>query len=263
MNNAALRTEIVRLYVEDGLTAAEIGDRVGRHKATVQYYLKTSNVQARKQRIDWPVEQMRKWYEVDGLTFQQIAQRLGEDARQVGKCARRNGFQTRRTGPKSGNEHTGWKGGRHVEKQGYVSVYCPEHPFATKHTKHVREHRLVMEERIGRYLQPHEVVHHVNGNPQDNRIENLVLFESNAAHLSETLQGKCPRWTEDGIRRIAEGFAKQHRRSAKKVAESLRQRAYGSQETTGRLTTPPDKDCPSPCKTASAPVQQLSLPYQD
>ena len=39
------------------------------------------------------------------------------------------------------------------------------------------EHRIVMERLIGRFLNESEVVHHINHNRSDNRIENLKLMK--------------------------------------------------------------------------------------
>ena len=74
--------------------------------------------------------------------------------------------------------------------------------------KYVPEHRLVMAEHLGRMLEPNEVVHHKNGNKQDNRLENLELYTSNAHHLHDELMGCVPSWTQDGLDRIRIG---QHR----------------------------------------------------
>ena len=83
-----------------------------------------------------------------------------------------------------GSSHPRWKGGRFKVKSGYVYVKDPAHPFPNKPYGYVLEHRLVMEKHIGRYLNPEEVVHHINGIKDDNRIENLMLFPNKAAHNS-------------------------------------------------------------------------------
>ena len=57
----------------------------------------------------------------------------------------------------------------------YIDVYVPNHPNCSR-KGYVKEHRLVMESTIGRYLEPHETVHHKNGDRQDNRPENLELW---------------------------------------------------------------------------------------
>lgn len=74
-------------------------------------------------------------------------------------------------------------GGHRKERtDGYISVYAPTHPGHTSEG-YVMEHRLIMEEHIGRFLADNEVVHHINRNRKDNRIENLKLMTA-SEHMS-------------------------------------------------------------------------------
>ena len=74
-----------------------------------------------------------------------------------------------------GELNPNWKGGVHVNPQGYRKIRVPNHPFCDG-KKYVMEHRLVMEKYLDRYLGKSEEVHHLNGNKQDNRLENLELL---------------------------------------------------------------------------------------
>lgn len=74
-----------------------------------------------------------------------------------------------------------WKGGRHPDSSGYILTLKPDHHLADVNG-YVLEHRLVMEQKIGRYLQPEEIVHHINQIRIDNHPENLLLFPNNKEH---------------------------------------------------------------------------------
>jgi hypothetical protein len=86
-----------------------------------------------------------------------------------------------------GPDNPRWKGGRRMTSNGYVLIYKPDHPYAKG--RYVREHRLVMEEYLGRYLYLWEDVHHKNDIKDDNRLENLQLL-SHGEHTVLTLTGK-------------------------------------------------------------------------
>lgn len=160
---------------------------------------------------EWPVDQIRQWVEVDGKTHQWIGDQLGTSPKQIHKICKREGVTSQRRGPRAGPGHPNWKGGRLRDEDGYWLVWVADHPGVRRRAGragsqgYIAEHRLVMERKIGRYLEPQEVVHHLNGKNDDNRPENLELFACNADHLRTELTGRCPNWTEDGKRRIREG----------------------------------------------------------
>jgi hypothetical protein len=81
----------------------------------------------------------------------------------------------------SGKNNPFWKGGKTV-LGGYIYVLSTNHPFADS-KGYVREHRLVMEKYLGRYLNKKEVVHHKDRNKGNNDIKNLQLFGSHSEHM--------------------------------------------------------------------------------
>lgn len=85
-----------------------------------------------------------------------------------------------------------WSKGYYIHPEGYVYLYKPEHPDSISNGM-ILEHRFVMEKHIGRRLLPSEVVHHINEDKADNRIENLKLYNSNSDHTKD----HCCEWKRD------------------------------------------------------------------
>ncbi len=60
-----------------------------------------------------------------------------------------------------------------LDKRGYRWVRVKE----DGRTRARREHRVIMEKHLDRRLEPWEAVHHIDGNTQNNKIENLEVVE--------------------------------------------------------------------------------------
>ena len=91
------------------------------------------------------------------------------------RCIACHGFKHR-----SAEKHPKWTGGRHTTKDGYVSVHVSASNVRGEKSGRLLEHRLVIENHSGRKLGAEEIVHHLNGIRDDNRLENLEIIKRSA-----------------------------------------------------------------------------------
>ena len=141
--------------------------------------------------VDWAEwdSRIREWATAD-WTLVRMSEAIGIDHESVRRYCLKNDIPYQRpAGCRAGPESPRWKGGRSVTAGGYVRLKRPGHPFAAA-DGYVPEHRLVVEEMLGRFLQPDEVVHHIDGNTSNNAPENLELFETHSNHVAQAHKGR-------------------------------------------------------------------------
>lgn len=130
----------------------------------------------------------------DGARLAEIGRAVGTSGHRVREFLEKNGIVKKYSCGLPGPKNHRWNGGRTITKDGYVKIWVAGRG-------RILEHRFVMEGIVGRPLLPREVVHHLNKKRDDNRPDNLQLFESNGAHLAHELRGQCPKWSPEGKER--------------------------------------------------------------
>ncbi len=154
----------------------------------------------RHNKIDWPVEDMIRWY-AEGMSLREIGKRLGRHFCVVRKVLQRHGVEMRWPGYHSYTaEHPPRRKERRRDKWGYFHVLCPDHPWADR-CGYVREDRLVVEKILGRYLGLTEWVRHENRDPSDIRPENLVVWGMYDPDILSRCFEKDPELTAEEVRR--------------------------------------------------------------
>jgi len=143
-----------------------------------------------------PIESIIRLYE-KGHTQTEVAEILGTTQKVIYKRMKDIGYTARIAAKRNQtrDRNSYWRGGRVSDGKGYIYVKSPGHPRAKRCGDYVREHIVVVENFIGRHLEKHEIVHHINGIKHDNRPENLYitdavehvkLHNSKTAHLVES-----------------------------------------------------------------------------
>ncbi len=197
----AQRQEILDLYSRLKHTMLVV-EQTGHSWSRVHYTLKRAGIRPRGGAVGACHRNHARVVEMAeaGDTLHAIAEEIGTNKRTVSRYLKEHGIQRpphRQHPPGMGRNTRGannpaWKGGRQVDKSGYVLLWMPGHPQANRHGQ-VREHRIVMERKLGRPLKRQEVVDHIDGNKGNNDPENLRVFPNNAEHLRATLTGvPCP-----------------------------------------------------------------------
>ncbi len=148
-------------------------------------------------------------------TAPEIAEILNVNQETVRKFARKRNIVIY-SEPLSGEKHPCYRTGTTLDRRGYVLkrvALDSEHGYLIRaiakrgktgidKSGYAPVHRIVMHDKLGRNLLPGEVVDHIDGDIKNNHPDNLRVFSSNAEHLKETLKGKCPKWTPEGLKRM-------------------------------------------------------------
>jgi len=156
-------------------------------KSELKIGMKKSTIELRELGINYVGNNTMYWDECPSCGF--LEWRLKP---QVGKlCLKCHGGQL--SMGKYGEESPHWNGGRYITNRGYIRIVInPNNPYycMADDVGRIFEHDYIMAVSIGRPLNNNERVHHKGikflresaDNRQDNRIDNLKLFQNDSQH---------------------------------------------------------------------------------
>jgi HNH endonuclease len=173
----AEKDEMARRY-DEGESLGSLARAFGCTVPNVRYLVRNRGVQVRapgKSQVSEATLGLIRERRAAGVSHQVIATELGVKKHTILVWCRKIGLPADRA---SGSAHPSWKGGRIVDRSGYVRVKIdPQDPMAgmADQNGYVLEHRLAVSRVLGRPLTETETVHHRNGIHGDNDLSNLQL----------------------------------------------------------------------------------------
>ena len=185
------KRDLIILLADGERTFQEIANHVGCSWSCVQRTITRHGAKARKRgphsgarnpNSNWTEQQRQQvlsLYQQEDLSISDIAKIVERTHASVEKFLHRSGLNKRKAGAPKGKKNPFWAGGR--PKVDYKKVWIPSEK------RLVKEHRLVIERKLGRKLLPTEVVHHIDGNPLNNHEDNLEVLPSHSDHIKHHL----------------------------------------------------------------------------
>ena len=213
------RSWLEERYIDRLMSVDAIADELGCQKSSVARALKRNGIQARVHTSRFPLLNDKEWlraiYEDEKLSLNQIAAKAGSTSGNVHSALKCLGIKTRnnKEGVKIRNDRGDKKmpsknitPGKSI-RNGYILVHKPEHPYAHQ-SGYILEHRLIMEKHIGRYIEPDEEIHHINGIKKDNRITNLLLVNRSQHKQLHAMLNKSKKQEKEIARLIKRELAR-------------------------------------------------------
>lgn len=182
--------KIAEMY-SSGHTQAEIQSAFGIPRKRIARILRAQGIPSRgyggpkgslKYRLTEEDKQQISELYAEGKSCVQISKAVGFPWLVVWRRLKELGVPMRPKGFGAASAHPCWVGGRVMHPDGYVYVLLrPDDPLycmaqkTTSSSKYGLEHRVVMARHLGRPLRRGETVHHIDGDKQNNNINNLQL----------------------------------------------------------------------------------------
>ena len=181
-------TQLAKLHIEEGKSLRQICRDLGKPEGNKSYLgrlLREAGYEVRRGKLGFKVgDKVSVFCSICKQERTIISRSVSKPYTKL--CRRCATAKSHKDNPRIGRaeNHYNWKGGINLNKQGYIVEYVRKdssyYPMATntggkRFGGYILQHRLVMAKHLGRCLHPYELVHHIDGNKQNNVIGNLKL----------------------------------------------------------------------------------------